>query len=76
MLGILMMRTIAGVFLIMIEKIPELEATASIIIGVIGLKMLVSVVNIHIPHYFFFLFLLIAFSITFIVHKLNKVKST
>jgi len=60
----------------MIEKIPELEATAFIIIGVIGLKMLVSVVNIHIPHYFFFLFLLIAFSITFMVHKLNKVKST
>lgn len=76
MLGILMMRTIAGVFLIMIEKVPELEATAFIIIGVIGLKMLVSVVNLHIPHYFFFLFLLIAFSITFIVHKVNKVKST
>ena len=37
MLGILMMRTIAGVFN-HYRKIPELEATAFIIIGVIGLK--------------------------------------
>ncbi len=75
MLGILMMRTIAGVFLIIIEKIPELEATAFIIIGVIGLKMLVSVFNIHIPHYLFFLFLVIAFSITIIVHMMKRVRS-
>ncbi|MCR6523617.1 TerC family protein [Lysinibacillus capsici] len=75
MLGILMMRTIAGVFLIIIEKIPELEATAFIIIGVIGLKMLVSVFNIHIPHYLFFLFLVIAFSITIIVHMMKRVRA-
>ncbi|MEA0562018.1 TerC family protein [Lysinibacillus irui] len=76
MLGILMMRTIAGVFLIIIEKIPELEATAFIIIGVIGLKMLVSVVNIHIPHYLFFLFLVVAFLITMVVHIMNKVRAS
>lgn len=75
MLGILMMRTIAGVFLIIIEKIPELEATAFIIIGVIGLKMLVSVFNIHIPHYLFFLFLVIAFFITIIVHMMKRVRA-
>ncbi|KOY83993.1 TerC family protein [Lysinibacillus macroides] len=75
MLGILMMRTIAGVFLLIIEKIPELEATAFIIIGVIGLKMFVSVLGIHVPHYLFFLFLLIAFSITFVVHIINRIKA-
>ncbi|WP_341301544.1 TerC family protein [Lysinibacillus sp. FSL H8-0500] len=75
MLGILMMRTIAGVFLLIIEKIPELEATAFIIIGVIGLKMLVSVIGIQVPHYLFFLFLLITFSITFVVHIMNRIKA-
>ncbi|MGE7091283.1 TerC family protein [Lysinibacillus sp. NPDC048646] len=74
MLGILMMRTIAGVFLIIIEKIPELEATAFIIIGVIALKMLVTVFGVHVPHYMFFVVLLIAFVTTMIVHVVNKLK--
>lgn len=74
MLGILMMRTIAGLFLILIEKVPELEATAFIIIGIIALKMLATVFGIHIPHYLFFVVLIIAFVITFIVHLKNKLK--
>lgn len=74
MLGILMMRTIAGLFLIMIEKIPELEAAAFIIIGIIALKMLVSIIGVHIPHYMFFVVLIIVFSITFFVHILKKLK--
>lgn len=74
MLGILMMRTIAGLFLIVIEKIPELEATAFIIIGIIALKMLASVIGIHVPHYMFFVVLIIIFSITFIIHFLKKMR--
>jgi len=74
MLGILMMRTIAGLFLIMIEKIPELEAAAFIIIGIIALKMLVSIIGVHVPHYMFFVVLIIVFSITFFVHILKKLK--
>ncbi|MFJ6209293.1 hypothetical protein [Lysinibacillus sp. NPDC092081] len=74
MLGILMMRTIAGLFLIVIEKIPELEATAFIIIGIIALKMLAGVIGIHIPHYMFFVVLIIIFAITFIIHFLKKMK--
>lgn len=74
MLGILMMRTIAGLFLIIIEKIPELEATAFIIIGIIALKMLASVIDIHVPHYMFFVVLIIIFSITFFIHFVKKMR--
>ncbi|MDM5231642.1 TerC family protein [Lysinibacillus pakistanensis] len=74
MLGILMMRTIAGLFLIIIEKIPELETTAFIIIGIIALKMLVSIVGVHVPHYMFFVVLIIVFTFTFIIHFLKKLR--
>ncbi|AVK98513.1 hypothetical protein FCT18_18090 [Lysinibacillus sphaericus] len=74
MLGILMMRTIAGLFLIIIEKIPELEATAFIIIGIIALKMLVTVFGIYVPHYLFFIILVIAFGLTMVIHVFNKLK--
>ncbi|WPK13855.1 DUF475 domain-containing protein [Lysinibacillus louembei] len=74
MLGIVMMRTIAGLFLSVIEKIPELEEAAFIIIGIVALKMLVSIVGIHVPHYMFFVVLIIVFTITFAIHFLKKLK--
>ncbi len=74
MLGILMMRTIAGVFVKLIDRIPELETTAFILIGIIALKMLLSVVGIEISHYLFFIVLVLAFLITFIIHKKNLKK--
>lgn len=75
MLGILMMRTIAGVFVTLIEKIPELETTAFILIGIIALKMMLGVFGIHVSHYLFFAILVLAFVGTFIVHKINKNKA-
>lgn len=75
MLGILMMRTIAGVFVTLIEKIPELETTAFILIGIIALKMMLGVFGIHVSHYLFFAILVLAFLGTFIVHKINKNKA-
>lgn len=74
MLGILMMRTIAGVFVKLIDRIPELETTAFILIGIIALKMLLSVVGIEVSHYLFFIVLVLAFLITFIIHKRNLKK--
>lgn len=74
MLGILMMRTIAGIFVTLIDKVPELENTAFILIGIIALKMFLSVLNIHIHHYAFFVILVLAFVITFIIHFKNKKK--
>jgi len=75
MLGILMMRTIAGIFVTLIDKVPELETTAFILIFIIALKMLLSVFHIEISHYVFFAVLVIAFAATFVVHKINVKKN-
>lgn len=76
MLGILMMRTVAGLFLTLIEKVPELETTAFILIGIISAKMFLSVFGFELSHYAFFTILIIAFAITFIVHFVNKKKES
>ena len=75
MFGILMMRTVAGLFLALIEKVPELENTAFILIGIISAKMFAGVFGFHLSHYAFFAILIIAFALTFIVHFANKKKS-
>ena len=75
MLGIIMMRTIAGVFLTLIERVPELETTAFVLIAIIALKMLGSVFGVHISHEVFFVILIVSFLLTFVVHKMNKRKT-
>lgn len=74
MLGILMMRTIAGVFLTLIDKVPELENTAFLLIGLISAKMFAGVFGYNLPHTVFFAILVIMFGVTFIVHYINKGK--
>ncbi|PYF08494.1 TerC family protein [Ureibacillus chungkukjangi] len=76
MLGIIMMRTVAGLFLTLIEKVPELENTAFVLIGIISLKMLASVFGFHLEHWLFFLILIVAFAATFVIHFMNKKKAT
>lgn len=71
-LGIIMMRTIAGVFLSLIERVPELETTAYILIAIIALKMFASIFGFHLSHELFFIILIVAFLLTFVVHKMNK----
>lgn len=75
-LGILMMRTIAGLFVKLIDAIPEMETTAFILIGIIATKMLLSVVGIEVSHYAFFIILVLSFLITIVVHKKNVSKAT
>ncbi|PFS66818.1 hypothetical protein COK41_05810 [Bacillus cereus] len=72
MLGILMMRGIAGVFLKLLERIPELETTAYILILIIAVKMLLSVIHIEISHMLFFIILVVAFGATFILHYMKN----
>lgn len=72
MLGILMMRTIAGFFVTLIDKVPEMETTAFILIGIIAIKMLLSVIHIEVSHYVFFAVLVVAFITTFIVHAVRN----
>ena len=69
-----MVRTIAGVFVTLIERIPELETTAFVLITIIALKMLLGIVGIHIPHFLFFFILIGAFTVTIIICYLNKGK--
>ncbi|KAA0948525.1 TerC family protein [Sporosarcina sp. ANT_H38] len=74
MFGILMMRGIAGVFLKLIDKVPELETTAYVLIMLIAIKMGLSVVGFHVSHYAFFGIIIITFLATFVVHNMNKKK--
>jgi YkoY family integral membrane protein len=75
MLGVLMMRGVAGVFLTLIDRIPELETTAYILILIISLKMFAQVLfHYELPALYFFIILLFTFGATFIVHFLNKKK--
>ncbi len=75
-LGVLMMRGVAGVFLTLIDRVPELETTAYILILIIAVKMILSLplINIHIESLHFFIILLVTFGATFIVHFINKKK--
>jgi predicted tellurium resistance membrane protein TerC len=77
-LGVLMMRGVAGVFLTLIDRIPELETTAYILILIISIKMFLSLpaFGIHIESLQFFIILLVTFGATFIVHFMNKKKET
>ncbi|MEC1260193.1 TerC family protein [Bacillus swezeyi] len=75
MLGILMMRTVAKFFLKLIDKVPELETTAFVLIGIIALKMAGSIWHIEMPHSVFFIILIVAFAATFIIHYMNKQKA-
>ncbi|WP_201713071.1 TerC family protein [Rossellomorea arthrocnemi] len=72
MIGILMMRTVAGVFLKLIDKFPEFETTAFILIGLISAKMFASIFGFHLDHIVFFVILIGAFLATFVVHYINK----
>ena len=65
MLGVLMMRGVAGVFMKLIDRIPELETSAYILILIIAVKMLLSVFDIQVSHEMFFLLLLVTFGVTF-----------
>ncbi|SDM88867.1 TerC family protein [Bacillus sp. OK048] len=75
MLGILMMRTVAKFFLVLIDKVPELETTAFVLIAIIAAKMFASVFGFHLHHLVFFGLLILAFLGTFVVHHFNKQKS-
>ena len=67
-----MMRGIAGVFLKLLERIPELETTAYILILIIASKMLLSLIEIEISHTLFFIILVVAFGATFIIHYMKN----
>jgi YkoY family integral membrane protein len=74
-LGILMMRGVAQLFLALIEKIPEFETTAFVLIAIIGVKMIVDAFGFHVDELTFFSALFVIFIGTFIVHSFKKVQA-
>lgn len=72
--GILMMRGIAKVFVSLIDKVPELEGGAYILIMVIAIKMLLELIHIEIPDSIFYGLLITIFGGTFIFHNIRKKK--
>lgn len=75
-LGVLMMRGVAQVFLRLIEKFPELEKAAFILIVIIGLKMLAAVAGFEMDHVVFFILLISVFVGTMIISLLRRKKAS
>jgi YkoY family integral membrane protein len=83
-LGILMMRSVAGVFTKLIERVPELEKTAFVLILLIAVKMFATVTenigeligqhwsSYEAPDMLFFGILIVTFAFTFVVHAMKK----
>lgn len=71
-LGILMMRGVAQLFLVLIERVPEFEVTAFILIAVIGVKMIVSAFGFYMDEKLFFSLLISIFLGTFVIHLFRK----
>lgn len=76
MIGILLMRGIATFFITLMNKVPELETTAYVLIVFIALKMGLTLVNIHIPNEIFIIILVLAFLLTFVIHAFRSKQST
>lgn len=86
-LGIVMMRGVAGAFIKLIERVPEFEKTAFILVGLISVKMLLGTVHnfagmfgyvmheIHISNTIFFVILVSVFLGTFLVNKHKNYKN-
>jgi YkoY family integral membrane protein len=82
-LGILMMRSVAGIFIKLIERVPEMEGTAFVLILLIAVKMFLTELepvgklfhqewtSFETPDGIFFLVLVVTFALTFVVHKIN-----
>lgn len=72
MLGIMMMRNVAQVFLTLISSYPELQKAAFILIAIIGGKMLAAVVGFEMSHMFFLSLLFAVFTGTIIFSVTRK----
>ncbi|MNI49781.1 Inner membrane protein alx [compost metagenome] len=74
LLGVLMMRGVAQVFLKLIDAIPELERTAFFMILFIGIKMIAGAFGFHMDHVYFFGIIIAMFGGTIILSKMRKKK--
>jgi len=76
LLGILMMRLVATLILKLMDKIPELENAAFVLIFIIGMKMILDTAKIyHMSHGTFFGVLIAVFAITFVINRIRVRKN-
>lgn len=66
-----MMRGVAQLFLALIERVPEFETTAFVLIGMIGLRMIGAAFGFQMHEVIFFSLLIGIFLGTFLVHFLR-----
>jgi YkoY family integral membrane protein len=71
-LGVLMMRGVAQVFLKLIDKFPELEKAAFILIIIIAAKMIAGAFDFHVSHTYFFGLIIAVFVGTMIFSAVRK----
>ncbi len=72
MIGILLMRGVATFFISLMNRVPELETTAYVLITFIAVKMGLTLVGIEIPNEIFIIVMILAFVVTFIIHGIRK----
>ncbi|GEK29527.1 TerC family protein [Furfurilactobacillus siliginis] len=74
LIGILCMRGIAEIIMNLMRRIPELETMAYVLIGVIAVKLFLSIpaIDIEIPAPIFGLFVLSAVGVTFVIHFFRR----
>ncbi|MEK4354338.1 hypothetical protein MKX41_26415 [Paenibacillus sp. FSL R5-0475] len=73
-IGVLMMRGVAQLFLKLIDKIPELERAAFALIAIIAGKMLAGAFGYEMPHVLFFSIIILVFGGTILFSVLRKKK--
>ncbi|WIM39956.1 TerC family protein [Paenibacillus sp. PK4536] len=73
-IGILMMRGVAQLFLKLINKFPELEKTAFILIAIIAVKMIVGAFGFEISQVLFFAILIVVFVGTMVISSIRRKK--
>ena len=72
LIGILMMRGVATIFVKLIEKVPELEKTAYVLIALIGGKLALTLFHVEVPELLFFAVLICTFLSAFVINKFRN----
>lgn len=75
MIGILFMRGVATFFITLMNKVPELEYTAYVLIIFISVKMGLTLIDIEISGMIFTIVLVAAFAVTFLIHYIRSSKN-
>ncbi len=73
-MGIITMRFVAGLFITLIEKLPELETTAYALIAIIGVKMIAGALGFHISNTVFFSILFTLLAGAFVLHYIKRMR--